>query len=227
MFQPKKYRRVMCHNTEEWCEIWRGTYLCFERWHDELGEFLPNTWMPQNLQFNELLLNNVYSVWAKSNRGVIHNYITSFEGKMNCGFINDMRNWVNFRGVKKITEELCAMTLKVDAIFKEKVAVGLKYDITNLVSFHGSSRKSKNLHFDILLLSKHIKFQLKSTEELSLVILKSYSNFEEKLTFYLKNNMWNLINFNARSRKSRNCTLMSYFCLKYAIFVLKKHRGVV
>ena len=61
---------------------------------------------------------------------------------MTCGFINDMRNWVNLRGVKKITEELCVMTLKGDAIFKEKVAVRLKNGITSLVSFHGSSRKS-------------------------------------------------------------------------------------
>ena len=61
---------------------------------------------------------------------------------MTCGFINDMRNWVNLRGVKKITEELCVMTLKGDAIFEEKVAVRLKNDITSLVSFHWSSRKS-------------------------------------------------------------------------------------
>ena len=53
----------------------------------------------------------------------------------------------------KITEELCAMTLKGDAIFKEKLTGGLKNDIRNLVKFHGSSQKSKNLHFDGLLLS--------------------------------------------------------------------------
>ena len=94
----------MCHNTGGWCKTCRGTYFCFEKWHDELDEFWPNTWMSQNLQFNELLLNNLYRVWAKNNRGVIHNYIMSFEGKMTCGFINDMRNWVNLRGVKKITE---------------------------------------------------------------------------------------------------------------------------
>ena len=49
------------------------------------------------------------------------------------------------------------MTLKGDAIFKEKLTGGLKNDITNLVNFHASSRKSENLHFDELTLSKAYK----------------------------------------------------------------------
>ena len=46
------------------------------------------------------------------------------------------------------------MTLKGDAKFKGKLTRGLKNDIRNLVNFHASSRKSENLHFDGLLLSK-------------------------------------------------------------------------
>ena len=34
--------------------------------------------------------------------------------------------------------------------------------------------------------------------------LKRESNFEEKLTFYLKNDMGNLVNFNLSSGKSQN-----------------------
>ena len=49
------------------------------------------------------------------------------------------------------------MTLKGDAIFKEKLTGGLKNDIRNLVNFHASSRKSENLHFDGLVLSKAYK----------------------------------------------------------------------
>ena len=41
-------------------------------------------------------------------------------------------------------------------------------------------------------------------EELSLITLKSDPNFEEKLTFCLKNNMRNLLNFNASCGKSEN-----------------------
>ena len=39
----------------------------------------------------------------------------------------------------KITEELCVTTLKGDIIFKEKLTVGLKNQIMNLVSFDASS----------------------------------------------------------------------------------------
>ena len=46
------------------------------------------------------------------------------------------------------------MILKVDAIFKEKLTGGLKNSIRNLNNIYGSSRKSENLYFDRLLLSK-------------------------------------------------------------------------
>ena len=49
------------------------------------------------------------------------------------------------------------MTMKGDAIFKEKLIGGLKNDIRNLVNFHASSHKSENLHFDGLVLSKAYK----------------------------------------------------------------------
>ena len=53
MFEPKrKYRGVICHNTEEW-------------WHEEIGEFWPNAGKSQNLHFNGLLLTKVYNIWAK------------------------------------------------------------------------------------------------------------------------------------------------------------------
>ena len=46
------------------------------------------------------------------------------------------------------------MKLKGDAIFKEKLTGGPKNYLGNLVNFHASSRKSENLHFDGLVLSK-------------------------------------------------------------------------
>ena len=49
------------------------------------------------------------------------------------------------------------MTLKCDAIFKESLTGGLKNDIRNFVNFHASSRKSENLHFYGLFLSKAYK----------------------------------------------------------------------
>ena len=49
------------------------------------------------------------------------------------------------------------MTLKGDVKFKGKLTPDLKNDIRNLVNFHASSRKSENLHFDRILLSKAYK----------------------------------------------------------------------
>ena len=53
------------------------------------------------------------------------------------------------------------MTLKDDAIFKEKLTGGLKNDIRNLVNFHGNSRISETVHFHGLLLLIKYKVQLK------------------------------------------------------------------
>ena len=97
------------------------------------------------------------------------------------------------------------MTVESDAKFEEKLVLSFKNDMTNLVNFNVSSGKSENLHFDVLLLSiANIKFQLKNAEELSLMTLESHPNFEEKLTFCLKNDIRNLMNFNSSSGKSEN-----------------------
>ena len=42
------------------------------------------------------------------------------------------------------------MTLKSDAKFEEKLTVGSKNDMRNLVNFNASSGKSGNLHLDVL-----------------------------------------------------------------------------
>ena len=44
------------------------------------------------------------------------------------------------------------MTLKSDVKFEEKLTLGSKNDMMNLVNFNASSGKSENLHFDIVLL---------------------------------------------------------------------------
>ena len=53
------------------------------------------------------------------------------------------------------------MTLKSDAKFEEKLTLGSKKDIKNLMNFNESSGKSENLHFDVLLLSIAYKVSAK------------------------------------------------------------------
>ena len=55
VFEPINYKGVMCHNIEEWCKLWGGTDLCFEKWNEEFGKFWLNTWNSQNLYCNGLL----------------------------------------------------------------------------------------------------------------------------------------------------------------------------
>ena len=53
------------------------------------------------------------------------------------------------------------MKLKSDAKFEEKLTLGSKNDMTNLVNFNVSSGKSENLHFNVLLLSIGYKVSAK------------------------------------------------------------------
>ena len=146
----------------------KKNWFAFKKWHEEFGEFLPNIRKSQNLDFIGLLSIKVYSFWGKKLQRISIYWIiilkvdASFEGKMKYGFINDMKNLMNFTAALKnfkictlrnfffprykvlsqtISDELCIMTLKGDAMFKEKLTGGLKNDIRNLVNFYGSNRK--------------------------------------------------------------------------------------
>ena len=55
--------------------------------------------------------------------------------------------------------------------------------------------------------------------------LKRDPNFEEKLTFCLKNDMENLVNFNPSNRNFENLHFDEL--LNYVLFQLRKYRGVV
>ena len=78
----------------------------------------------------------------------------------------------------------------------------------NLVNFHASSRNSRNLHFDGLFLSKAYKDLDEKVKTRALMTLKTDAKFEEKLTLGSRNDMRNLVTFNASSgnasRKSKN-----------------------
>ena len=95
---------------------------------------------------------------------------------------------------QKITEELWVMTLKGDAISKEKLTGGLKNDIRNMFSFNESSRNSENLDSDGLLLA--IAYKVRAIQT-----LKKDWLFVWKMTVI---NLVNLANFYMSSGKSEN-----------------------
>ena len=57
------------------------------------------------------------------------------------------------------------MILKSDAKFEEKLTLGSKDDVRNLVNFNVSSDKSKNLHFNALLLPIAYKVSAKKVQK--------------------------------------------------------------
>ena len=104
----------------------------------------------------------------------------------------------------KSTESLWLMTLKSDTKFEEKLNLGSK-NVRNLVNFNASSGKSENLHFDVLLLSIACKVSAENVQKNNLLWQwNKIQNFGEKLTFYLKNDLRNLVNFNMSSGKFKN-----------------------
>ena len=57
------------------------------------------------------------------------------------------------------------MTLNGDVKFDEKLTLGSKKDIKNLVNFNVSSGRSENLHFDVLLFSIAYKVSAKKEKK--------------------------------------------------------------
>ena len=70
------------------------------------------------------------------------------------------------------------MTLKSDGKFKEKLTCGFKYDMGNLMNFHPTTQKSKNVALMGYFCPKYMKFEITNRELLSFIKLNSDSKFE-------------------------------------------------
>ena len=107
------------------------------------------------------------------------------------------------------------MTPKSDAKLEEKLALGFKNDMPNLVNFNASNGKSENLHFDVLLLSIAYKLSAKKVQ-------KSYLSWHWRVIQNLKKNSlfvwemtWEIWWILTRAVKNLKIwTLMGYLCQK-------------
>ena len=100
MFDLKKYRGVIFHDTREWCKIWRKTDLWFGKWHEEFGKF-----SPEHTKFSKLGLSldpfiqsrKCVSLKLKGELCVmIMKNDAKFEIESTWHFKIDMRNLTNF-----------------------------------------------------------------------------------------------------------------------------------
>ena len=107
----------------------------------------------------------------------------------------------------KSTEESYLMTLKINAKFEEKLTLGSKNDMKNLVSFNASSGVWKCALWCATFVKRILCFSQKSTEELCVITLKNDAKFEEELTYALKNGMRNLANFHPTLESLESLTL--------------------
>ena len=217
-------------------------------WHCRVTQSLKKKWFVVSnmtskvpkFYFDGLFLSKVYEVWAKKIQRSYLSWHWTVMQNLNkpwtCGFKNGMRNWVNFHYSTQKSEKLYIDGLFLSkgynvsarkfqmgyeswhwtvyiAKFIGKLTCGLKNGISNLES----------LHFDVLLFSIAYKVSAKkSTEELSLITLRKDANFEEKLTFCLKNDITNLVNFNPSSGKSENFHFDGLLLWKVCNFLAKK-----
>ena len=97
MFDLKKYRGVIFHDTEGWCKIWRKTDLWFGKWNEEYGKF-----SPQYLKVSKLgvwwgpLIQSRKSINLKFTKELCVMTMKNdakFEEESTCRFKIDMRNW--------------------------------------------------------------------------------------------------------------------------------------
>ena len=100
MFDLKKYRGVIFHETERWCKIWRKTDLWFGKWHGEYGKC-----SPEHLKVSKLrlwwdpLIQSRKSMSLKFTEGLCVTTMkkdSKFEEELTCRFKTDNGNLINF-----------------------------------------------------------------------------------------------------------------------------------
>ena len=100
IFDLKKYRGVIFHDTEELCKIWRKIDLWFGKWHEEFGKFLPEHWKVSKLELSwDPFVKNRKCMSLKFNEELCVMTMKNdvkIEDQLTCLFKNDMRNLTNF-----------------------------------------------------------------------------------------------------------------------------------
>ena len=101
VWAKKRYRRVFLHGPEYWCNIWRKTALCFQKFHEEFSKFsAQHVQKSKNRDFDGILLSKVENLWAQNLQGKFMSWqwrmIQRFEEAMTCDFKIDTRNLTNF-----------------------------------------------------------------------------------------------------------------------------------
>ena len=101
VWAKKTYRGILFVGTEDWCNIWRKTDLCFQKWHEELSKFSPaHVRKSKNWDFDGILLSKKEKSMSLKLTGkffvMTMKNDAKFEGKLTCKFKIDIKNLMNF-----------------------------------------------------------------------------------------------------------------------------------
>ena len=136
----------------------------------------------EKLNIDGLFLSKAYNISARqSSEGLCVMTLkgdAKFKGKMTCGLKNDARNiWLNFiwavenQKICTLIGSFCLKYIKIQmkkykrVMFygtEEKLALGSKKDMRNLVNFYPTTQKSKNVPLMSCFCPKYMSFKLKN-----------------------------------------------------------------
>ena len=110
LFDLKKSGRVMVHDSEKWCKLWRGIDLWFEKWQEEFSKFSPEHLKVSKLGFwwNTLVENRecMSLKFTEELRVMTMNNDAKFGEVMTCCFTIDIRNFKNLIRAHKSLKHL-------------------------------------------------------------------------------------------------------------------------
>ena len=100
-FQLKEYRKVMSHDTGEWCKTWRITDSFFQDWQ-EFGEFQISDFTKIFTLIGSFSIKYIMFDLNKYKRVMSHDTAKwcKIWRKTDCGLENDMKNMANFHRSK-------------------------------------------------------------------------------------------------------------------------------
>ena len=99
MFDLKKYRGAIFHDTQGWCKNWRKTDLWFGKWYEEYRKFSAEQlkvsklgfWWDPLIQRKSMSLKSTEELCVMTMKNDV-----KFEEELTCHFKTDMRNLMNF-----------------------------------------------------------------------------------------------------------------------------------
>ena len=120
------------------------------------------------------------------------------------------------------------MTLKSGTKFKEKLTCGFKYDMRNLVNFHRTTQKSKNVTSMGYFCPKYLRFELKKHREVIFHNTEQWCKIWINPDLVFSKMAWGIgWTFMRALKNLQNCALIGSFCSKHIMFQIGHFRGIM